>query len=146
MAVKISWLYPESIILAHYQGEVIPDDIKQQYEEGLQMAELSPREMVHIIADCRDVTRFPKTLSAYNGTYGKKATNAGWIVLIGNNLFIRSFTSIISQVMKVQLAYRNSISDAIKFIASLDKNVDMTKISDLQSYDNRHSQTERMSV
>jgi hypothetical protein len=121
MAVTLTWYIPEQILLAVYSGDVTRDDIAYQYQEGIKMCHLVETPLVHMIVDTADVTSFPKSISDYKGTFGDKARNAGWVVLVGDNKIARLLTTIVTNLMKLRFAYVNTAEEAIFYISERDK-------------------------
>jgi hypothetical protein len=121
MAVKLTWYIPERILLAIYNGDVSREDIAYQYQEGIKMCHSVETPLVHMIVDTADVKSFPKSISDYKGTFGEKASNAGWVVLVGDNKIARLLTTIVTNLMKLRFAYVNTVEEAIFYISERDK-------------------------
>jgi hypothetical protein len=121
MAVKLTWYIPERILLAIYNGDVSREDIAYQYQEGIKMCHSVETPLVHMIVDTADVKSFPKSISDYKGTFGEKARNAGWVVLVGDNKIARLLTTIVTNLMKLRFAYVNTVEEAIFYISERDK-------------------------
>lgn len=120
MTVEIEWYIPEHILLARYSGDVVPNDIRYQYEEGIKLSEAADTSLVHLIATMDNVTSFPKTISEYRGTFGEKARNAGWVILVGDNKLIRFLGTIVSNLMRLRFTYVNSVDQALDYILARD--------------------------
>ena len=120
MPVQINWYIPERILLAQYSGDVSREDILTQYQEGIALCHSVSSPYVHMIVDLNGVSSFPKSISDYKGTFGEKARNAGWVVLIGDNKIIRLLSSVVTNLMKLNFAYVNSLDEAITFISQRD--------------------------
>jgi hypothetical protein len=120
MPVQIEWLIQHHVIFTQYWGDVTADDIHTQYQRGIALCESSPAEFVHMIADVRNVQSFPMNINAYKGSFGQKAANAGWVVLVGNNQFMRFITTIISNAMHLHVIYFNDMDHALQHIAQRD--------------------------
>jgi hypothetical protein len=121
MAVTVTWYIPERILLAIYRGDVTPEDIAYQYQEGIKMCHSVETPLVHMIVDTADVKSFPKSISDYKGTFGEKARNAGWVVLVGDNKIARLLTTIVTNLMKLRFAYVTTLEEAIFYISERDK-------------------------
>ena len=121
MPVKITWYIPERILLAIYSDDVTREDIYYQYQEGIKLCHSVETPLVHMIVDTADVKSFPKSISDYKGTFGEKARNAGWVVLVGDNKIARLLTTIVTNLMKLRFAYVNTVEEAIFYISERDK-------------------------
>lgn len=120
MPVIVSWLLDKHIIQAEYSGDVTSTDIRYQYDTGIAMCEKSGAALVHMIADVSDVSSYPMNFVELKGSFGKKATNAGWVVLVGENKFIRFMSIVVSNVMNLRLAYVNTWDEALQYLADRD--------------------------
>lgn len=120
MPVQLNWYIPERVLVAQYSGDVSREDIITQYQKGIEMCDSVVSSYVHMIVDLSDVKSFPKTISDYKGTFGDKAKNAGWVVLVGDNKVVRLLSSVVTNLMKVNFAYVQSIDEAIAFISQRD--------------------------
>jgi len=120
MPVEIKWYIQDHVLIARYYGHVSAEDIHKQYLEGIRMSESVDTALVHMIADIADVTSFPKNVMEFQGSFGEKAKNAGWVVLVGENKMIRFLSSIISNLMKLRFAYVNTHDEAVEFITARD--------------------------
>jgi hypothetical protein len=120
MPVQINWYIPERVLFTKYSGDVTPQDILRQYEEGIELCHSVNSPLVHMIVDIAEVKSFPKTLSNYKGTFGDKARNAGWVVMVGDNKIVRLLSSLITNLMKLNFAYVNTHQEALKFISQRD--------------------------
>jgi hypothetical protein len=120
MPVQINWYIPERVLLATYSGDVSREDILKQYQDGIKLCDSVSSPCVHMIVDLADMTSFPKTISDYKGTFGEKARNAGWVVLVGDNKIVRLLSSVVTNLMKLNFAYVRTLDEAIQFISQRD--------------------------
>jgi hypothetical protein len=120
MAMTIQWLIHEHVLFAQYRGDVTAADIREQYQRGIELCDASSAEYVHMIVDVRAVEAFPKNINTYKDSFGSKAANAGWVVIVGNNAFLRFISTIISNVMHLHIAYVNEMDAALQYIAQRD--------------------------
>ena len=120
MPVQINWYIPERVLVAQYSGEVSREDIIKQYREGIALCHSVNSPVVHMIVDIAEVKSFPKTISDYKGTFGDKARNAGWVVLVGENKIVRLLSSLVTNLMKLNFVYVNNHEEALKFICQRD--------------------------
>jgi hypothetical protein len=121
MPVQITWYIPERILLAIYSGDVSREDIQHQYQEGIKLCHSVDTPLVHMIVDTAGVKSFPKTISDYKGTFGEKARNAGWVVLVGDNKIARLLCTVVTNLMKLRFAYVTTVEEAIFYISERDK-------------------------
>ena len=120
MPVEIKWYIPEHVLYARYSGEVSIDDIRRQYEEGIDLCHSVETSLVHMIVEFDNVTSFPKSLSDYKGAFGEKARNAGWVIVVGDNRMIRFLSTVVSNLMKLRFTYVNSSDEAIEYLVARD--------------------------
>lgn len=120
MPVNVQWLLEKRVIHAQYSGDVSPEDVRYQYDTGIAMCNESDAALVHMIADVNDVTSYPMNFKELKGSFDKKAENAGWVVLVGENKFLRFISSVVGNVMNLRFAYVNTWDEALHYLADRD--------------------------
>ena len=135
MPYQIEWLLEKRVLHVKLFG-ILAD------EDSAQIGVINSRHLqegtapVHILVDITGLDKFPISLRQ-NSQYMDylKSPALGWVIVVGlsNNMLAKFAVSVISQVIKFHLAQRDSLPDALAYLASHDPSLKLDATGMLQT-------------
>ncbi|MBC7870739.1 MAG: hypothetical protein H7Y09_07850 [Chitinophagaceae bacterium] len=131
MAYKTWWAVENRVVHQTCSGELTLEELSRANQDVVEAIHAGT-PLVHVVIDLTEVTRFPTNLKEIAGVF--KRDNAttertGWLCVIGVNVIIRFFASIISQLWnKARFRMFATVDEAYAFLAQSDLSIDMSNI------------------
>lgn len=125
MPYQIEWHIDKRVVYERLYGKLTGPELQKASDETSRFLHegISP---VHLIIDMSDVEQLPITVRQATGmTRYLRDPNLGWLVVIGGGTIINFMVAVTSQVINYSFARRESIPDAMDFLAKQDKTLEV---------------------
>jgi hypothetical protein len=121
MAYKVTWYVENRIIVQHTYGELAAEDLPEIARRTTLLLD-EGHAPVHIIADIRELNRFPTSISGIRKSLTYLThPSLGWAVLVGIHPVASMILNIITQVARFKATQRATPEAAMDFLARQDQ-------------------------
>ncbi|MBZ0279110.1 MAG: hypothetical protein K8L97_00135 [Anaerolineae bacterium] len=121
MPYQIAWHVPECLIYVRLDGKIFPSEVNEIALTAHDMIASIPH-LVHLIIDSSE-GGMGGSIREYASLSFKRASNTGWIVILGNDRIGGLLLSIFARIVGVSFVYKNTLEETIEFLAERDFNI-----------------------
>jgi hypothetical protein len=121
MPIEATWHEPNAILLVRYLGDISAEELEKGLEEAVRLYLEPASQPIHIIADQREVKRYPnlrleniKNLKAF-----MNHPKLGWTVFIGTNPLLSFWLKIFIKIFSFKSQTLTSLKDADTFLQEI---------------------------
>lgn len=123
MPQNSAWLIEKQVIIAYVIGDTTIEEM-QASDRALDALVSAGTPPVHILADIKDMGRFPLDLIGLRKTTTYlQHPNMGHIAVYGASRMASSFTQMLASLAGVKVRFVHNYTEAINYLASVDPRI-----------------------
>jgi len=126
MGYEVKWHTENTIVLVQLSGELEIEEFANLDRLIIQHMDQSPRILVHVWIDAKEVTQFPTNVrQVFKGLTHKNHKRLGWSIVITDNRMVQFLGYMVTQLNnKARFRAFSTDEEAQSFLKQMDPNLD----------------------